>query len=210
MNNTQINRRIVKKILIILSLLLSLSFIGLFVYEYIRITPSDIYFTNLSSGSVTVSWTTKSPSGGSAIFKNAGNIIPISIGGLGHEKFFDTRDVKEAELLAVTETAQNRGDSESLTIAMDTFETEITVTDKGKYYTHHVEIQGLEPETEYSFMVGDRLLFRKIEDVDSISTIKTLSVPDKIVTPIPAYGSVLDAQNEGDTPLEDLTPVKML
>ena len=66
--------------------------------------------------------------------------------------FYDTRDLVKAELKAVEQTGKNIAKSDDISVSMSEVKTEIKVTDKGKYYTHHVEIKGLDPETEYSFL----------------------------------------------------------
>jgi hypothetical protein len=197
------------KILLILSsvlLFLLLSFIGLFIYEYIRITPKDVYFTNVTSNSVTVSWSTKNRIPMSVMVRERGRGIPIAILD-GTEKFFDTRDVKYAELLAVQETADNVVENNDLTVSIDDFQTEVEVTQRGEYYTHHVTVTGLNPETEYSFLVGDRYIFREVSDSKGSTTAKTLVVPEEIRSPVPAYGSVKDAENQENTPIDNLTPI---
>jgi hypothetical protein len=197
------------KILLILSsvlLFLLLSFIGLFVYEYIRISPKDVYFTNVTSGSVTVSWSTKNRIPMSVMVREGGRGIPIAILG-GTEKFFDTRDVKYAELVAVQETSDNVVGDNDLTVSINDFQTEVEVTQRGEYYTHHVTVTGLNPETEYSFLVGDRYIFREISDSNGNTTAKTLVVPEEIRSPVPAYGSVKDAENQENTPIDNLTPI---
>jgi hypothetical protein len=74
--------------------------------------------------------------------------------------------------------------------------------DMGSYYTHHIEITGLDAETSYQILVGNgTMYFRASEDGQyTVSTTKTL---DNITSPIPAYGSIYDAQ-EQDYAFEDL------
>lgn len=193
-------------VLIIVFTILLLAVIGLFVYEYFRIAPSNVYFTNVSSSSVTVSWSTKTPISSSVMVTEGEKHIPVAVV-LEGEKFFDTRDVTNAELLAAQQTARNMFENDSLTATIDDFETDIIVTDRGSYYTHHVTVKGLDPETEYSFLVGDRYLFRSVTDVNDLATVKTLEVLDEVLTPVPAYGSVLDANNEEEVPFDELYPV---
>ncbi|HRY22211.1 MAG TPA: fibronectin type III domain-containing protein [Candidatus Dojkabacteria bacterium] len=185
-------------------ILLIIGILGFGVYEYFRIAPRDVRFTNVTSSSVTVSWNTKSPTSATALVFEGDNFLPLTILGLGGERFYDTRDVRVAELNAASEVGTNR---DSLTLTMDDFETEVVVENMGEYYTHHVTVTGLESEMEYSFMVGDQLLFRRVKDVNKNKVVKTLVVPQSVEAPYPAYGSVKDAEGSYDKPIDQLIPV---
>ena len=158
-------------------LIVGIGVVGYLVYEYLRITPNDVHFTNVTSSSVTVSWNTKSPTSATAVFFEGDTWMPITVLGLGGEGFYDTRDVRVAELEAVEKTANNMYENQGLQVSAEDFEVEVEVVNMGKYYTHHVGIKGLDPETEYSFMVGEGLLYRKVKDSDGISSVRTLEVP---------------------------------
>lgn len=202
-----VNRK--KKYLIVLSsflVVLIATLIGLFVYEYIRIKPNDVKFTNVTSTSVTVSWNTDTPLAGTVRVFEGEIKTPVSFFG-GEERFFDTRDVKKAELEAAEETSRNIIDNQDLTVSSSDFVTDVEVMYRGDYYTHHVSITGLSPETEYSFMVGDTHILRKVIDFEGNSTVRTFSIPENVKSPSPAYGSVKDAQNKGDVEFEDLPPL---
>jgi hypothetical protein len=175
---------------------------GFFVYEYFRIKPNDVRFTNITSSSVTVSWNTKSPTSGTALVFEGDTWMPVTVLGLGGERFYDTRDVREAELEAVDETVSNISVDGSPSI--DDFEVEIVVENMGDYFTHHVVITGLNPEQEYSFFVGDMLLSRRVEDDTGRNVVETTSVQESIETPLPAYGTILDAQGLEDPQEEEI------
>ncbi len=183
-----------KKVLSICLLCLLFFLIALFVYEYVRITPSNVRFTNVTSSSATISWDTKKPISATAVYKKGDGGF-INLLGIGKHRFYDTRDVTRAELRAVQETSKNIAKSDDMTVSMNEVKTEVKVTEKGKYYTHHVEIKGLDPESEYSFFVGDELLYRAVKDTDGNTTVKTKKVAEGINTPVPAYGSVYDSMN---------------
>jgi hypothetical protein len=187
--------------------ILFLGLVGFGVYEYLRIAPRDARFTNVTSNSVTVSWNTKSPTSGTALVFEGDTWLPITILGLGGEKFYDTRDVRVAELEAVKKTSMNIFDSEGVEVSMEDFEVELKVENMGEYYTHHVTIGGLVSETEYSFLVGNGFLHIKVGDSDLGETVTTLEIPEMIEAPYPAYGSVKDAENYYDKPIDELTPV---
>jgi hypothetical protein len=187
-------------------LFILLGVVGLFLYEYVRIRPNNVHFTNVTSSSVTVSWNTEKAIPASVRVFEGDRVIPFSVYH-DNDRFFDTRDVKEAELLAVQQTANNIVENEDLTVSVDDFQTDVVVTDMGEYYTHHVTVVGLDPETEYSFMVGDEYLFREVEDVNGNTVVSTLQIPEEIKSPFPAYGTVKDANNQEDAVDEDLIDV---
>jgi len=186
------------KFVLPLILLLVVGVIGFGVYEYFRIAPRDVRFTNVTSSSVTVSWNTKSPTSATALVFEGDTLLPLTILGLGGERFYDTRDVKAAELEAVGETSRNLFNDEELGISMEDISMEIEVVNMGEYYTHHVTISGLDSEKAYSFMVGDSFLYTKAREVSGISIVETLAVPNSVEAPIPAYGTIRDAQGSED------------
>ncbi|MDY0096927.1 MAG: hypothetical protein RBS01_01075 [Candidatus Dojkabacteria bacterium] len=206
MDNKYIVMYRVKRYLKIFSFALLFLLIGLLIFEYIRIKPKDVYFTNITSSSVSVSWTTSSPMKGYATVVDVKDVLPISFLTLGKELSYDTRDIKAAELLNVEKTMDNLSESEDSNVTMNEIETEIKVEQIGKYYTHHIEIKNLDPQSEYRIMVGDGLMFTKVADITDNKVVKTTTIAEDIVTPIPIYGSVRDAQGkEGN--IQDLPPV---
>jgi hypothetical protein len=188
------------------ALFILLGVVGLFVYELFRIRPNNVHFTNVTSSSVTVSWNTKKAIPASVKVFEGDKVIPFSIYH-SNDRFFDTRDVKEAELLAVQQTSNNIVEDDDLTVSIDDFQTDIEVTDMGEYYTHHVTVTGLDPETQYSFMVGDEYLFREVKDVNGNIAVSTLQTPEEIKSPVPAYGTVKDANNQEDISIDELSSV---
>ena len=197
----------VKKYLKIFSFALLFLLIGLLIFEYIRIKPKDVYFTNITSSSTTVSWTTKIPIKGFAVIVDANSKMPLSLFSFGKEFAYDSRDYRNAELLSSQKTSENIAEGGDLAVSADEIVSEVVVEEIGKYYTHHVEIRNLDPETEYQIMVGDGLLFTKVADIEGDSKVKTSAIPESVPAPIPAYGSVKDANNQ-DLAIEDLIPVK--
>ena len=74
MENTQQVEKInssnrLKKTLSMCILGLFLFLILILVYEYFRIVPENVRFTNVTSTSVTVSWNTKKPISATAVYK---------------------------------------------------------------------------------------------------------------------------------------------
>ena len=210
MENTQQVEKInssnrLKKTLSMCILGLFLFLILILVYEYFRIVPENVRFTNVTSSSVTVSWNTKSPMSATAVYKKGDGGF-INLFGIGKQVFYDTRDLVKAELKAVEQTSKNIAKSNDISVSMSEVKTEVKVTDKGKYYTHHVEIKGLDPETEYSFFVGDDLLYRAVKNVDGNTVIKTAKVDESVKTPVPAYGSIYDSMNT-ELSFDQLAPI---
>jgi len=194
-----------KKILKFVALFSIIILLSLLVYEYFRIKPSNVRFSNITSNSVTVSWNTERPISASAIVVSSGDKLPFLIVPFKKERFYDTKDMAQAELEATFITQQNISSDSDFSLSYDNIQTEAIVTERGKYYTHHVEIKGLDPEVEYSFLVGDSIFFKKVTDINGSDIAKTESIPDSILTPIAAYGSVYNANNNSeDIPLSEL------
>lgn len=203
-SNTIKEKYRLKKVLKISVLSLFLFLVCILIYEYVRTKPYDIHFSNISSSSVTVSWNTKYPTAATVIPIKGNSVLPLRLFCFGKDKYYDTRDVRLAELYAAVNAGIYR---EGLELNIDDFQTEVKVKDKGKYYTHHVVIKNLDPETEYSFIVGDEFVFSKGNDIDKDSIVKTLPVPDAVISPLPAYGSIRDAKNVAETPIDELAVV---
>ncbi|KUK77815.1 MAG: hypothetical protein XD93_0076, partial [candidate division WS6 bacterium 34_10] len=199
-----------KKYLLILGsflVVLFLTVVGLFIYEYTRIKPNNVRFSNITSSSVTVSWNTKKPTSASVIAFEGDTSLPVRLFGFDKEKYYDTRDVKKAELEAIERTSEKVIEDGDYTISSNEIETEVVVTDRGDYYTHHVSVNGLDPEKEYSFMIGDEYLYRKVEDINNNIVVSTLEIPEEIKSPYPAYGFVKDAQNQTELPIDQLAVI---
>ena len=206
MDTTVITKYRVKKYLKIFTLVLFLSLIGLVIYGYVRILPKDIKYSNVSSSSFTVSWTTKTPTKGAVRVIESNNNLPISFNIFEKEIFNDTRDVRMSELISAQETEENIWESNSFVVKVSDFVTERVVTERGTYYTHHIEVKGLDQEHEYSVMVGDGLLFLNSKNFSHAKSVMTTTIPEAMDTPLPAYGQIKDAQNQ-DIPIDELKPV---
>jgi hypothetical protein len=202
-DNTDQKKKSPFKFVLPIFILLIIGVIGFGIYEYFRIAPRDVRFTNVTSSSVTVSWNTKSPTSATALVFEGDTFLPLTILGLGGERFYDTRDVRVAELNSAAEVGINK---DGFSLTMNDFQTQIVVEDMGEYYTHHVTFTGLDSEKAYSFMVGDWLLFRKVRALDGEQVVQTLVLPTSVETPSPAYGSIKDA-NWMDEDINVLRPV---
>ena len=105
-----------KKVLKYSILSLIITILGLLVFEYFRIKPNNVYFTNITSSSVTVSWDTKVKTDATAIYVEPENKLPFMILPILKEKFFDTRDMTKAELEAAQQSSENQ---EGLEVTMN-------------------------------------------------------------------------------------------
>ncbi len=189
----------IKKVLKISIFTLLFFVIGLLIFEYFRITPSNVRFTNVTSSSVTVSWSSKSPVSATVIPFEGNTTFPIRLFCFFKEKFFDSRDIERAELESIESIEQRVIDSEDGKLSTEDFEVE--VTRKGRYTTHHVKVKNLEPNTQYSFLVGDSILFKKVTQSTGEDTITTTAIEEELKTPSPTYGTVLNANSNSDVAL---------
>jgi hypothetical protein len=203
MDNSIIAKYRVRKFLRVFSLSLLFIFLGLIIWGYVRIIPKDIEFTNVTSSSFTVSWSTRFPTKGTAIVIESKNKLPIGVSVLGDNLSYDTRDIRNEELASRNETSQNVADRDSIGVQISDFVTETIASEKGTYYTHHVEVKGLNADSEYSVMVGDGLFFFNSQNFTDEKKINTTAVPEDVVTPYPAYGLVKDSEKK-DLPIDQL------
>ena len=163
--------------------------IGYLGYRFYAFKPYRVIVSNVTSRSATISWVTEGAEPGEVLVKEGGVSLPIRVGTSGMVVGYDDRDYSNAELQTAEKTQENI--SESGDITGDDIETEVVVTELGRYWSHHVTVRNLDPETEYEFLVGDGLVFEKVKTVDTeINEISTLVEPENIETPIPAYGIV--------------------
>lgn len=185
---------------------LGVVFLCILGYAYLRVRPTNVTFSDITSTSVTVSWVTQRKSDGLAMVTGSNFILPVSLRGMGQNISYDSRDVKFAELEATEKTRENLSENANWTIKVKDFVTDLGFIKSNKYYVHHVTLTDLEPDSEYKVMIGDGLVFVNARYSDDSNTLKTLSVPDEIVAPIPAYGTIKNADNK-DVPVEELQAV---
>jgi hypothetical protein len=206
MDNENIKKFRVRKILKISLISLLTVFLLLLIFGFVRILPKDIEYTNITSNSFTVSWSTRFPTNGVVSVVEGKNRLPVSFTVLGKDLGFDTRDIRFAELLATEKANENIWESDSQSVSLSDIVTEKVIDEKGSYYTHHIEVRGVNPESEYRVMIGDGLLFLNSGLFKDEPVLKTLEVGDGIDTPVPTYGLIKNANGE-DLPIEELLPV---
>ena len=163
-------------------------------------SPENIRITNLTDQSVTVSWTTSSASKGVVLYRTNNDFNPLFLASNGALKAYDDRDVQAARLEHMNGViASEDGRTDVDLASVDTVE----VTDKGKYYVHHVTLENLEPSTQYYFQVGNGMFFTSggtdfatDATISSTNTFKTYPLFEELLTPNPTYGSIVNGSEK--------------
>lgn len=137
-------------------------------------SPVDMRVTNVTDRSFTLSWKSRMPTSGLATVKQGDNWMPVSLLVGNEDKGFDDRDWAAAEV-NIEESA------------------EVKVEKIGKFYTHHVTVKSLSPETDYTYYLGSNRLFAVKKGLFT-------SMPEleSLPTPNPAYGTVVDRDGDRD------------
>ncbi len=164
--------------------------------------PQDIKITNLNSRSVSISWTTETKTSGTVIYSQEDNFLPSILASLKRDMAYDDRDYQKAVSESAKELAENIDEYDSV-VGADAFDVDISIVDTGKYYTHHVTIKDLQPETKYYFMVGDGVrytndssLFYEGEfTVSPEATFTTFADLEDLEAPDPSYGRITDFED---------------
>src|SRR5690606_37302851 len=149
----------------------------------------------------TVSWVTEKPTKGVVAYAESGeSFLPGILTKYGKKVAFDDRDVANA-VLERSEDIVKTGD-----IGSENLE-DYDVKKFGSYYVYHVTIPNLEEETEYTFRIGDGLVFWDsnedfnvdgFEWMDFANEFKfsTFKDPEELSAPDPAYGRVYSLIDE--------------
>ncbi|HQG57863.1 MAG TPA: fibronectin type III domain-containing protein [Candidatus Dojkabacteria bacterium] len=127
---------------------------------------NNITISNITSNSATLSWTTYTKYPGEIEISTDNKFFILSFL-QNNKKFYDTRDIEE--------------------ISQGKYE----LIDKGKYYSHHVTIYGLDPETEYNYRFNTGIFTTSLG-----GSINTFPIRESIKTPNPIYGYVFDQYGE--------------
>lgn len=205
MDKSIITKYRVKKILKISSIVLLVLFLLLLVFGFVRTIPKDIEVTNVSSSSFTVSWSTRFPTKGAITVIDTKNSLPVAIFPFD-QLYNDTRDERNAELSSRDKTGKNADQRDSFGVKITDFVVERVIKDRGSYYTHHVEVVGLEESTSYRVMIGDGFFFYNMGIFSDDFNINTEVLPSSIQTPHPVYGLVKDSEGK-DLPVDSLKPL---
>lgn len=191
----KIDLKKILKVFLLLALVALLGYGGWIVVDRLTISASKVRVTNVSSQSATISWVTNRPDKGVVYVSTRNTILPF---GIGATKGYDDRDYAKAFLKAAGKMIT----SEDIL--------DVNVTKTGKYYTHHVTVQNLTPETSYNFRISNGLMMWNVKRVDQEVSefdfpvaenfaFTTFKESDSVGTPNPAYGKLatLDKNDDG-------------
>ncbi|MDD4382149.1 MAG: fibronectin type III domain-containing protein, partial [Candidatus Dojkabacteria bacterium] len=207
--------RTIAKIILILVGICIVGYVGLMVYKSVAYKPMKVRVTNVTDSSFTVSWVTDEPIKGIVYYKESKSPITGPLGWLGAKVAYDDRDYSNAQSMCVEEFNKSVTPDDTFSIDNSGFDCEdISVTSRGKYYTHHVTVMNLDSEKEYFFVVGNGIWSWDIDGVskevgekemalaDTFS-VKTAVTLDEMPTPNVAYGKVYAMLRNEDGFLEE-------
>jgi hypothetical protein len=160
--------------------------------------PLSVQVTNVTGRSATISWVTREKTAGMVIYSEKDDFLPWVLSGVKKQKVFDDRDMIHALNSAAEEVSDRVSENDSGSISYEELQQEGEITEIGRYYVHHVTVEGLQPETEYFFMVGNGLRYVKGDVLDNRASFVTYGEVDQLSLPSPAYGTIRlwgDAEN---------------
>lgn len=143
----------------------------------------SIRTSNLSSNSITISWTTPEPEYSALYLSKDNNWIPL-LESNGKTKYYDDRDMEE--------------NSEGNFVLKSSGET--------KRKTHHIILRDLEPETTYYYKITSGTKLIANED----NSFRTQKVSETIDTPDPAYGKVVMNNSSKTFPSEGILYYRLM
>ena len=205
--------RNISKIVLVLTGLLLLGFLGYTTYLSIRFKPYKVRVSNVTDSAFTVSWITDKPMPGVVYYGEKDNFLPGVLSWIGKKKAFDDRDLSNAQTECISKFNEKASKSRDENFTVDTSEyncNQVKVVKKGTYYTHHITVPNLEAEKEYYFRVGNGFVSFKSGKTDGVEYIdgempaisefkqKTLSVFKDVSSPKPAYGTSFNFYRKSD------------
>lgn len=175
-----------------IAFVVSVLIIGILTYCIWGSAPKNVLVSNVTDRSVTISWVTKAKTPGVALLlsESAPSIKLLQTGGVPG---YDDRDHSAAEIALANKNRKKATNTDNGSgLSVDSIETEVKVTKKGRYYVHHVTVTDLDPSTSYSIMVGNGWFFRGVRDAITRKTaVTTFTQRETLATPYPAYGQVV-------------------
>jgi hypothetical protein len=179
--------RTVSKIVLGLSALGLIGYLGYSGYLSWKSKPRNVVVTNVTDSSFTVSWVTEIPTKGVVYYDSKDSFLPGIFSSFGKFKAYDDRDVSNAQTECVNDFNESVEVGDDFTVDASDFDcTDILVTKKGEYYTHHVTVLDLDSESSYYFRFGDGFWSWKMNDVH----VKTVPVLTDVSSPETLYGYV--------------------
>jgi hypothetical protein len=194
--------RTISKIVLLLTGLFLLGYIGYVVYMGVRYKPYKVRVTNVTDSAFTVSWITDSPMTGIVYYGEKDTFLPGPLAWVGKKKAVDDRDSSDAMSECVSKFNKKAVKTKDANFTVDASGfncNDVKVWKYGKYYTHHITVQNLDAEKEYFFRVGDGVISygksyggtfaeREMPAISEFKS-KTLPVITKVEAPNPAYGT---------------------
>lgn len=190
--------------------------IGAVAYSGVRSysnTPMQVRLSNLTGRSATISWVTDSLDKGVVLYQEGSQPPSASLFSRGDaDRAYDDRDYARAYLKAAEsygEEASKQSSSDYAIQVESTLAEDLNVDKLSRYYVHHVTLTDLEPNTQYSFVVGNGVNWWDVSEADqtmilgdaevlSSSTFSTLDDPSSVPPPNPAYGRITQFIDNGD------------
>jgi len=186
--------RTVSKVVLLVVGVGVIGYVGYMTYMSISYKPRDIRVSNITDSSFTVSWVTDSPMKGVVYYKDNDSFLPGPLAWVGSSKAVDDRDFALAQSSCVQEFNEEASEvvRENFVVSAENFDCEdISVTDYGEYYTHHVTLKNLDSESDYYFRVGDTFFYWEGERKSA----DTFSQLEEVKEPTPIFGKI--ANEEG-------------
>ena len=200
--------RTISKIVLLLTGLFLLGYIGYVVYMGVRYKPYKVRVTNVTDSAFTVSWITDSPMTGIVYYGEKDTFLPGPLAWIGKKKAVDDRDTSNAMSECVSKFNKKAAKTKDANFTVDVSGfncNDVKVWKYGKYYTHHITVQNLDAEKVYFFRVGDGVVSYgrnhgtyvegELKGVEMFAQ-KTLPVITKVESPNPAYGVVQNAYKD--------------
>lgn len=189
--------------LVVTLILLLTALLKVFMNEWSRIEPKNVRFTNLTSNSITISWTTEKPTIGSVVVYDKKSKFPISFHLSDNGQYFDSKDKQFSKSLISAIINFQLISDPKVFLGKEDLDVDGIAPFLQPYHTHHVVVNGLNPGEDYTFMVGDNILFRGISDINGNFNISTLNSSGELLSPYPAYGSLKENRNDNNFPIND-------
>lgn len=145
--------------------------VGFLIYRSVSFVPLNVEISNITAHSFTVSWQSEDRQVGLVSIGKGGTFPLLNADTL---IFYDDRDLSRAELQTFKET----GDVDS-----------VKVEDLKEYYTHHVTVTNLDPETSYEFSLGNKIIHKPHE-----TPVRTQQEIETLNTPKPSYGLLFEKE----------------
>lgn len=200
--------RTISKIVLLLTGLFLLGYVGYTVYMGVRYKPYKVRVTNVTDSAFTVSWITDTPMPGIVYYGEKDTFLPGPLAWIGKKKAVDDRDSSNAMSECVSKFNKKAVKTKDANFTVDASGfncNDVKVWKYGKYYTHHITVQNLDAEKEYFFRVGDGVISYgknhgtyvegELKGVEMFAQ-KTLPVITKVESPNPAYGVVQNAYKD--------------